>query len=106
MRWPLSARQRVLGCHGPGRDFGPTMFGDADPLGQTLVLVTGTEPVVIVGIAADRNNAGLRAPPDPEVVVPLRQWGTPPSTLLVRWENEPPPTWRTLLRDVVKEADP
>ncbi len=83
-----------------------TMFGDADPLGQTLVLVTGTQPVVIVGIAADRSNAGLRAPPDPEVVVPLRQWGTPPSTLLVRWENEPPPTWRTLLRDVVKEADP
>jgi predicted permease len=83
-----------------------TMFGDADPLGQTLLLVTGTEPVVIVGVAADRNNAGLRAPPDPEVVVPLRQWGTPPSTLLVRWENEPPPTWRTQLRDVVNEADP
>ena len=83
-----------------------TMFGAADPLGQTLVLVTGTEPVVIVGIAADRNNAGLRAPPDPEVVVPLRQWGTPPSTLLVRWENEPPPMWRTLLREVVNDADP
>jgi putative ABC transport system permease protein len=83
-----------------------TMFGDRDPLGQTLVLATGTEPVVIVGVAADRNNAGLRAPPDPEVVVPLRQWGTPPSTLLVRWENEPPAAWRTLLRDVVSEADP
>jgi ABC-type antimicrobial peptide transport system permease subunit len=24
----------------------------------------------------------------------------------VRWENEPPPTWRTLLREVVSEADP
>ena len=83
-----------------------TMFAEVDPLGQTLILVTGTEPVVIVGIAADRNNAGLRAPPDPEVVVPLRQWGSPPSTLLVRWENEPPPTWRTLLREVVGEADP
>jgi predicted permease len=83
-----------------------TMFGGADPLGQTLVLATGTEPVVIVGVAADRNNAGLRAPPDPEVVVPLRQWGTSPSTLLVRWGNEPPPTWRTLLGEVVNEADP
>jgi predicted permease len=83
-----------------------TMFADVDPLGQTLILVTGTEPVVIVGITADRNNAGLRAPPDPEVVVPLRQWGSPPSTLLVRWENEPPASWRTLLRDVVSEADP
>lgn len=83
-----------------------TMFEDSDPLGQTLVLVTGTEPVVIVGIAADRNNAGLRAPPDPEVVVPLAQWGTPPSTLLVQWEGEPPSTWRRLLSDVVREADP
>ena len=83
-----------------------TMFGDADPLGQTLVLVTGTDPVVIVGVAADRSNAGLRAPTDPEVVAPLHQWGSPPSTLLVRWENEPPPTWRTLLREVVNEADP
>jgi putative ABC transport system permease protein len=82
------------------------MFGDTDPLGQTLILVTGTEPVVIVGVAADRSNAGLRAPPDPEVVVPLRQWGSPPSTLLVRWENEAPPTWRSLLRNVVGEADP
>jgi hypothetical protein len=83
-----------------------TMFGNANPLGQSLLLVTGTEPVVIVGVAADRNNAGLRAPADPEVVAPIRQWGSPPSTLLVRWENEPPPTWRGLLRAVVNEADP
>jgi hypothetical protein len=40
------------------------MFGDADPLGQGLLLVPGIEPVVIVGVAADRNNAGLRAPTD------------------------------------------
>jgi putative ABC transport system permease protein len=83
-----------------------TMFGDADPLGQALLLVTGTEPVVIVGVAADRNNAGLRAPTDSEVVVALRQWGGEAATLLVRWRNEPPPTWRTLLRDMVNEADP
>jgi predicted permease len=83
-----------------------TMFGDADPLGQSLLLVSGTEPVVIVGIAADRNNAGLRAPIEPEVVVALRQWGIEPATLLVRWQNEPPATWRTLLRDAVNDADP
>ena len=83
-----------------------TMFGDTDPLGQQLILVTGTEPVVIVGVSADRNNAGLRAPPDPEIIVPLRQWSSPPSTLLVRWENEPPPTWRRLLGDVVNDTDP
>src|SRR5688572_9966087 len=83
-----------------------TMFGDADPLGQSLLLVTGTEPVVIVGIAADRNNAGLRAPTDPEVVVALRQWALEPATLLVRWANEPPPTWRALLQQAVNEADP
>ena len=83
-----------------------TMFGDTDPLGQTLLLVSGTEPVVIVGVAADRNNAGLRVPTEPEVVVALRQWGIEPATLLVRWEDEPPPTWRTLLRDAVNEADP
>jgi putative ABC transport system permease protein len=83
-----------------------TMFGDVDPLGQTLLLVTGTEPVVIVGLAADRNNAGLRVPTEPEVVVALRQWAMEPATLLVRWENEPPPTWRTLLQQAVNEADP
>jgi hypothetical protein len=83
-----------------------TMFGDTDPLGQSLLLVSGTEPVVIVGIAADRNNAGLRAPTDPEVVVALRQWSVEPATLLVRWEGEPPPTWRTLLHEVVNDADP
>ena len=82
------------------------MFDDADPLGETLVLITGTEPVVIVGVAADRNNAGLRAPTDPEIVVPLRQWIGSPVTLMVRWENEPPATWRTLLREVVNEVDP
>jgi predicted permease len=82
-----------------------TMFGGADPLGQTLLLVTGTEPVVIVGVAADRNNAGLRAPTEPEVVVALRQWDIQPATLLVRWEDEPPPTWRTLLGAIVNEAD-
>jgi predicted permease len=82
-----------------------TMFGAADPLGQSLLLVTGTEPVVIVGIAADRNNAGLRAPTEPEVVVALRQWAIEPATLLVRWQDEPPPTWRTLLRDAVSAAD-
>jgi predicted permease len=83
-----------------------TMFGDTDPLGQTLLLVSGTEPVVIVGVVADRNNAGLRAPTEPEVVVALRQWGIEPATLLVRWEDEPPPAWRTLLRDAVNDADP
>jgi putative ABC transport system permease protein len=82
-----------------------TMFGEADPIGRTLVLITGTEPVVIVGVAADRNNVGLRAQTDPEVVVPLGQWSPSPTTLMVRWENDPPPTWRTLLRDIVNETD-
>jgi putative ABC transport system permease protein len=82
-----------------------TMFGEADPIGQTLVLITGAEPVVIVGVTADRSNAGLRAQTDPEVVVPLGQWSPSPTTLIVRWENDPPPTWRMLLRDIVSETD-
>jgi predicted permease len=99
----VEGRQRVAVVN---ETLARTMFGDTDPLGQSLLLVSGTEPVVIVGIAADRNNAGLRAPTDPEVVVALRQWSVEPATLLVRWEGEPPPTWRTLLHEVVNDADP
>lgn len=99
----VQGRQRVAVIN---ETLARTIFADVDPLGQTLILVSGTEPVVVVGIAANRNNAGLRAPTDPEVVVALRQWDTPPAALLVRWDSEPPPTWRALLGDVVNGADP
>jgi predicted permease len=49
-------------------------FGAADPIGEVLMLPLGGTarmPVEIVGVAADIRNAGLRAPPEPEIVVPL-----------------------------------
>lgn len=82
------------------------LFPDTDPLGRTI-FVTGAElPYEIVGIAADRQNAGLRAPPDPEVVVSLRQIGFGAGTLLVRWAEKPPDGWVKLLETTVAAVDP
>jgi predicted permease len=82
------------------------LFEGQDPLGRT-VYATGAEvPYEIIGIAADRQNAGLRRPPDPEVVVSLRQLGSGPGALLVRWAGTPPAGWPKLLEASVTEADP
>jgi len=52
------------------------VFGDLDPIGRTLALPLGNGPRVeyrVVGIARDFRNAGLRNPPEPEVLVPFAQ---------------------------------
>jgi ABC-type antimicrobial peptide transport system permease subunit len=83
-----------------------SLFPDTDPIGRT-VYVTGAElPYEIVGIAADRQNAGLRVPPDPEVVVSLREAGSGAGTLLVRWTETPPDGWARLLEETVGAVDP
>ena len=64
------------------------LFADTDPLGKTLLLGGNELPFEIVGIAADRHNAGLRAPADPEMVASLRQFGSATGALLVRWAGE------------------
>jgi putative ABC transport system permease protein len=82
------------------------LFADTDPLGRTVLLGGSEIPFEIVGIAADRHNAGLRAPPDPEMVVSLRQFGSAAGTLLVRWEGKPPDDWAKLLEATVNAVDP
>jgi putative ABC transport system permease protein len=81
------------------------LFPDTDPLGKTLLLGGNELPFEIVGIAADRRNAGLRAPANPELVASLRQLGSA-GTLLVRWAGEPPDGWAKLLEATVNEVDP
>jgi putative ABC transport system permease protein len=52
------------------------VFGDLDPIGRTVALPLGNGPRVeyrVVGIAPDFRNAGLRNPPEPEVLVPFAQ---------------------------------
>jgi ABC-type antimicrobial peptide transport system permease subunit len=81
------------------------LYPDTDPLGRTLLLGGNELPFEIVGIAADRRNAGLRAPPNPELVGSLRQIGSP-GTLLVRWAGTPPEDWATRLEATVNAVDP
>jgi predicted permease len=81
------------------------LFPDTDPLGQTLLIGGGELPFEIVGIAADRHNAGLRAPAHPELVASLRQFGSA-GTLLVRWSGQPPDGWARLLEATINEVDP
>jgi ABC-type antimicrobial peptide transport system permease subunit len=81
------------------------LFPDTDPLGQTLLLGGNELPFEIVGIAADRHNAGLRAPASPEIVASIRQLGSA-GTLLVRWAGKPPDDWAKLLEAKVNEVDP
>jgi predicted permease len=83
------------------------LFPDTDPIGRTVYLAGNEIPFEIVGIAADRRNAGLRAPPDPEVVASIRQWElSSPETLLVRWAGKPPDGWARLLETTINEVDP
>jgi putative ABC transport system permease protein len=88
-----------------GRDFGDTdrngsepvaiinrsaaqrIFGDASPLGEQISLPLQRDQRVacrIVGVVDDIRNDGLRAPPQPEVLVPFAQFPSVAMTFLVR----------------------
>lgn len=52
------------------------VFGDQDPIGRDIALPLGRDERVsyrVVGVSADFRNAGLRNPPDPEVLLPFMQ---------------------------------
>lgn len=52
------------------------VFGDLDPVGRDIALPLGDGPRVeyrVVGVSADIRNAGLRNPPEPEVLIPFAQ---------------------------------
>lgn len=56
--------------------FAHRVFDDAQAVGRDIALPLGSGPRVtyrIVGVAADIRNAGLRRPPDAEVLVPFEQ---------------------------------
>ncbi|HWM28271.1 MAG TPA: ABC transporter permease, partial [Woeseiaceae bacterium] len=56
--------------------FARRAFGSVDVVGRDIDLPLGDGPRVscrIVGVAADVRNAGLRNPPDPEILVPFVQ---------------------------------
>jgi predicted permease len=63
------------------------LFGDADPLGQHISLPLARDQRVecrIVGIVEDIRNDGLRAPPQPEALVPFAQFPSVAMTFFVR----------------------
>jgi predicted permease len=62
------------------------VFGDTDPLGQQISLPLQREQRVvcrIVGVMDDIRNDGLRAPPQPEVLVPFAQFPSVAMTFLL-----------------------
>lgn len=61
-------------------------FGDADPIGEALVLGSSDSPVVreIVGVVADTRPLGHASEPRPEVYLPLSQVGSGSLTFVVR----------------------
>lgn len=58
-------------------------FGDLDPVGRELELPQDNT-VRVVGVARDSKNAGLRAVPEPEVLVPFEQFPWVGFTFMVR----------------------
>ena len=61
------------------------LFHGLDPIGRR-VTQSGTD-YEIVGIAADRKNAGLRAPPEPEMTMSIHQWLGPSATVMIKYRQ-------------------
>jgi putative ABC transport system permease protein len=66
-------------------------FGkDDDPLGRQL-LAFRSEPATIVGIVANTRQTGLREPPQPEIYIPVTQYGNPFGQMSLVVSTELPP---------------
>lgn len=84
------------------------VFGDADPVGEVLLLPLGDGPRIpfeIVGVSADTKNAGLRVPTEPEMMVAINQTPWAGVTLLVD-SAVTPPGWIETLQQAVWAVDP
>src|SRR5690606_13494703 len=83
------------------------LFGDADPTGEALLVDMGggVASTTIVGVVADTRNAGLRAPPRPEITFSLRQMSTPSFTLLVSAPRVQSNLLR-ILEEAIRRIDP
>jgi hypothetical protein len=82
-------------------------FRGADPVGQVLMVSMGPQPAPfeVVGVSADTRNAGLGAPPEPEVAFAMRQFVLPRVTVLVDLAIMAP-NWRRTLEEAIWRADP
>lgn len=73
------------------RSLARQLFGEADPIGRQIEMSLGGEgrtPHRIVGVMADVRNAGLRAPAEPELLIPFAQHPWVGMTFLVRTQAE------------------
>jgi predicted permease len=78
-------------------------FGDMDPIGRTMEM--SQRMFEVVGVAADRKNAGLRAPTKPEFVISLYQWQAAAATIFVDFETTSF-DWPRVLEEVIWRVDP
>lgn len=84
------------------------VFGDANPIGQTLMVAGGAPqptPFEIVGVSADTHNVGLEAAPEPELEFAMRQAAIGRVTLLVD-SAIMPANWMHTLEEAVWRVDP
>jgi putative ABC transport system permease protein len=79
------------------------LFRGLDPIGEIITL--SGMAYEVVGIAADRKNAGLRAPAEPELVMSIHQWAAPGTTVLIKFD-ELRPTWATEAVGAIRQVDP
>jgi predicted permease len=80
-----------------------TFFGARGPINETLLL--SGDAYQVVGVAADRKNAGARAPTAPEFIISLHQWGGPAATILVKYDVLPS-TWADQAMNAIRAVDP
>jgi predicted permease len=89
--------------------FARAAFGDANPLGQRLLLDNADRPVEVVGVVADTHNNDLRTPRRPLLYLPISQPNGIPAklfadSLVVRTTGDPA-TLADTLRSTVRATN-
>jgi ABC-type antimicrobial peptide transport system permease subunit len=79
-------------------------FRGSDPIGRIVTL--SDQDYEVIGVAADRKNAGVRAPTQPEFVISIHQWLAPAATVLIDYPYDELPGWRGALQEVVWRVNP
>ncbi|MFL6594863.1 MAG: ADOP family duplicated permease, partial [Chthoniobacterales bacterium] len=82
-----------------------TVFGNEDPIGQTLLVTSGSVPVEIVGVVGDVRSARLDQKNDMEFYRPFAQENFPFVTITVR-SPLPPDTVTKSVQAALKGIDP
>ncbi len=88
------------------RAFSERVWPGTDPLGRTVVLLSGDDrPLTVVGVADDVKNAMITDEPSPLVYTPFAQRGGDRALLTVGLSGTPVAA-KTMIAEAVRRADP